>query len=150
MKSYRRILVPIFNDLHSNGLLHALLDTVSDQHAQVIVLRLVECNSSFPPDGPAASLPGEIAARRATTAKQNLDLQLARMGLGWVESKVIWRDNRESLLKLIGAWQPDLIIAHRGSLPGVIPDGVDILNTSGCSFFQRLSSLFSPHVPRHA
>ena len=151
MKSYRRILVPIFSNGQSDSLLHALQDAVDTRQAQVRVVRLIEPSSFADTDGPAAAfLPEETAARRAPAVTRQLELQLSRMNLGWVEAQVIWRQPREKLNEIIHAWQPDLVIASRRHPPVDVPADVDVLTTSGRGFLHRLTDIFFPPIPTHA
>lgn len=150
MKNYRRILVPIFRNGQSDGLLHTLRETTQGRQCQVLVVRVVESHSGIEADGPAAGLPEEMAARRATEAKRHLELQLARMGLGWAETQVIWQRPTERLQQLVRDWQPDLIIARQGTLPNDLPAGSDVLHTSRRSLVQQLAETFFLPTPKHA
>lgn len=150
MSSYRRILVTFSNNGQSDALLQTLQDIAAGQCPQALVVRLIDTRSDFAADGPAASLPEDMAARRATDARRQLGLQLARMNLGWVETQVIWRSPAARLREIIQAWQPDLIIASREEQPADIPAGIDVLHTSGQSLLRRLAAVFSPHIPKHA
>lgn len=150
MKSYRRILVPLFNHGQGESLLCALQDIVADTHPQVMVVRLIDTDRVIEPDGPAATLPAERAARQASDAMRQLDLLLARMGFGWVESRVIWRDPAAQLRTLVHEWQPDLVITHRDAHIAGIPVEVDVLTTAGRGLLRRLADLFAAPQPRHA
>jgi nucleotide-binding universal stress UspA family protein len=150
MKTYRRILVPISAGSQSDILLHRAAELAQTQRAQMLVVRVLDTRSGFEPDGPAALLPEEAAARRAPDVKKRLDLQLARNNLGWAEAKVVWGEPKVVLAEAIRNWEPDLVVACAGHLPQGIAEGADIL-TVGChSLFRRLSEAFHHPAPGHA
>jgi len=150
MKTYRRILVPIPADGQGDVLLQRAAELAQGQHAQMLVVRVLDTRSGFEPDGPAAVLPGEAAARRSPDAKKRLDLQLARNNLGWAEAKVVWGEPQAVLAEVIRNWAPDLVVACAGLLPTGIAEDADIL-TVGCrSLLGRLVGAFNHHAPRHA
>jgi nucleotide-binding universal stress UspA family protein len=150
MKTYRRILVPIYRHGQAESLLGTLQDIVADGHPQVMVVRIVAPDSFAEPDGPAAMLPEERAARQAGEARRRLDLLLARLGLGWVESQVVWRSPAARLREIVAEWHPDLVIACRGERIADLPAGVDVLATAGHGLLRRLADLFTAPQPRHA
>lgn len=150
MKTYRRILVPISSDGQGDVLLHRAAGLALAQGARMLVVRVLDTRSGFEPDGPAAVLPGEAAARRAPDVKKRLDLQLARSNLGWAEAKVVWGEPKAVLADAIRGWKPDLVVACAGNLPQGIADEADIL-TVGCrSVFKRLAEALHHPAPRHA
>ena len=150
MKTYRRILVSIPSGGQSDIVLHRAAELSQIQRAQMLVVRVIDTRSGFEPDGPAASLPGEAAARRAPEVKKRMDLQLARNNLGWAEAKVVWGEPEAMLADVIRSWEPDLVVACAGNLPQGIADGADIL-TVGCrSLFFRLAEVFHHPAPGHA
>lgn len=150
MKTYRRILVPISAGGQSDILLQRAAELAQAQRAQMLVVRMLDTRSGFESDGPAAALPGELAARRAPDVKKRLDLQLARNNLGWAEAKVVWGEPEAVLAEVVRGWAPDLVVACSGHLPQGIAEGADIL-TIGCrGLFRRLAETFHHAVPRHA
>jgi nucleotide-binding universal stress UspA family protein len=150
MKAYRRILVPIPADGQGDILLQRAAEFAQAQHAQMLVVRVLDTRSGFEPDGPVALLPGEAAARRSPDVKKRLDLQLARNNLGWAEAKVVWGEPQTVLAEVIRNWAPDLIVACASLLPMGIAEDADIL-TVGCrSLFGRLVGALNNHAPRHA
>lgn len=150
MKTYRRILVPIPADGQGDVLLQRAAELVQARHAQMLVVRVLDTRSGFEPDGPAAALPGEAAARRSPDVKKRLDLQLARNNLGWAEAKVVWGEPQAVLADVIRNWAPDLVVACAGLLPTGIAEDADVL-TVGCrSLFGRLVGALNHHAPRHA
>lgn len=150
MKAYRRILVPIPADGQGDILLQRAAGLAQAQHAQMLVVRVLDTRSGFEPDGPAAALPDEMAARRSTDVRKRLDLQLARNNLGWAESKVVWGEPQTVLADVIRDWVPDLVVACASLLPDAIAEDADIL-TVGCrSLFGRLVGALNHHAPRHA
>ena len=150
MKTYRRILVPLSADGQSDVLLHRAAELAQAQDAKMLVVRVLDTRSGFEPDGPAAILPGEAAARRAPDVKKRLDLQLARNNLAWVEAKVVWGEPTAVLPDVIRNWQPDLVVTFTSHLPQLAVDGVDVLTVSRPSVFRRLAEAFQNPSPRHA
>lgn len=150
MKTYRRILVPIPADGQGDILLQRAGELARAQHAQMLVVRVLDTRSGFEPDGPAASLPGEAAARRSPDVKKRLDLLLARNNLGWAEAKVVWGEPRAVLADVIRNWAPDLVVACAGLLPMGIAEDADILTVGRRSLFGRLVGALHLHTPRHA
>ncbi len=142
MKSYRRILVPIFNNGQSEELLQAAGDIAVGQRSQVLIARIIDTSSWLESDGPAGRLPGEIASRRAFDAMRRLDLQLARHRLAWAEARAVWGNPATELAQLIERWRPDLVLTCRGQLPHDVPEGVDLLHTAGRSFLRQLAETF--------
>jgi hypothetical protein len=150
MKTYRRILVPIPSGGQGDILLQRAAELAQTQHTQMLVVRVLDTRSGFEPDGPAAMLPGEAAARRAPDVRKRLDLQLARNNLGWAEANVLWGEPKTVLADVIRNWAPDLVVACAGLLPQEIAEDADIL-TVGCrSLFGRLAGALHYHTPRHA
>lgn len=150
MKSYRRILVPILHKAHGESLLHTLKEITSNHQPQVLVVRLLDTNLVFAPDGPAANLPDEIASRRIPEAMKQLELQLARENLAWVEARVIKGNPFALIRELIGSWRPDLLLTNPALLPTGIPSEVDVLSISGRSILRRLLDGVTLPLPRHA
>jgi nucleotide-binding universal stress UspA family protein len=150
MKTYRRILVPILTGGDNDIQLQRAAELAKSQRTQMLVVRVLDTRSGFAPDGPAAALPEEAAARRAPDARKRLDLQLARNNLGWAEAKVVWGIPKNALADVIRAWAPDLVVACSGQLPQGVAEDVDIL-TVGCnSLFRRLAEALHFPTPRHA
>lgn len=150
MKAYRRILVPITSAGQDEVLLERAAEIAQGQRAQMLVVRILDTRSGIEPDGPAASLPGEAAARRAPDARKRLDLQLARKNLGWAEAKVVWGEPKSELAEIIRAWEPDLVIAGAGQLPYGVADGADILTVARRGLVGRLAEVLLHPNPRHA
>jgi len=150
MKTYRRILVPLSADGQSDLLLQRAAELAQAQDAKMLVVRLLDTRSGFEPDGPAAVLPSEAAARRAPDVKKRLDLQLARNNLAWVEAQVVWGEPNAVLTDVIRNWQPDLLVTFASRLPQEVTDGVDALTVSRPSVFRRLAEVFHYPTPRHA
>jgi len=150
MKTYRRILVPISADGQSDVLLHRAAELAQAQGTKMRVVRVLDTRSGFEPDGPAAVLPGEAAARRAPDVKKRLDLQLARNNLGWVEANVLWGEPKAVLADVIRNWQPDLVVTLAGYLPQALTEDVDVLTVSRPGVFRRLAEAFHNPSPRHA
>lgn len=150
MKTYRRILVPVPAGGQSDILLQRASELAHSQRTQMLVVRVLDTRSGFEPDGPAAVLPGEAAARRAPGVRKQLDLQLARNNLGWVEAKVVWGEPKSVLADLIRDWQPDLVVACAGQLPSGIAESVDIFTVGRRSWLKRLAETFQVPSLRHA
>lgn len=150
MKAYKRILVPITSAGHGEMLLERAAEIMQGQRAQMMVVRILDTRSGIEPDGPAASLPGETAARRAPDARKHLELQLARMNLGWVEARVVWGEPKILLADLVRSWEPDLIVASSGGPAYGTMEGVDTLVVDCGGMFKRLSGMLHHPAPRHA
>lgn len=150
MKTYRRILVPISADGQGDILLQRAAELAQGPRTQMLVVRVLETRSGFEPDGPAAVLPGEAAARRAPDVKKRLELQLARNNLSWAEAKVVWGETKALLADVIRTWEPDLVVACAGHLPQGIAEGADILTVSRRSVFRRLAEALHHPAPGHA
>lgn len=150
MKTYRRILVPVIDGSQSDILLNRAAELAQAQRTEMLVVRVLDTRSGFEPDGPAAALPGESAARRAQEVKKRLDLQLARNNLAWVEAKVVWGDPEIVLKEIVGTWEPDLVVASSGSMLRGVAGETDILTVVGRGLFRRLSEALIPPAPRHA
>lgn len=151
MKTYRRILVPVPAGGQSDLLLQRAAELAKAQHAQMLVVRVIDTRSGFEPDGPAAVLPGEAAARRAPQLKKRLELQLSRNNLGWADMKVVWGEPKAMLARAIRDWSPDLVVAFAGEVSQGMAQDADILNVrAGGSLFRRMAETFQQFVPRHA
>ena len=149
MKTYRRILVPIFTGGQSDILLHRVTELTQVSHTQMLVVRLLDTRSGIPSDGPAGALPGELAARRAPESMKRLELQLARNNLSWAEAKVVWGEPNVLLANIISDWAPDLVVTC-GQLPHDVVQGTDTLSVGCRSLFRRLTQTLQQGVPRHA
>lgn len=150
MKTYRRILVPITSAGEGDILLRRAAEIAEGQRAQMLVVRVLNTGSGVEPDGPAAAMPGEAAARRAPEAGKRLDLLLARNNLGWAEARVVWGEKKAVLAELIRTWQPDLVIASAGQLPHGILADADILTVARRGLLRRLAEMLNQPAPRHA
>ncbi len=150
MKTYQRILVPITSAGQGEMLLQRAAEIAQGQRAQMLVVRVLDTGSGFEPDGPAAALPGEAAARMAPEARKRLDLQLARKSLGWAEARVVWGEPKNVLGEIVRDWTPDLVVACAGQLPHGVADGADVLTVARRSLLGRLAEMFLHPAPRHA
>lgn len=150
MKNYQRILIAVTSAVQSDILLERAVEVVRDRRAQIMVLRILDTAGSFEPDGPAASLPREAAARRAPEAKRQVELQLARKNLGWAEAQVVWGDPPSLLAAMVHSWNPDLVVACTGGLAQGVADNADALMVDCGGILKRFSGLlFHPEL-RHA
>jgi nucleotide-binding universal stress UspA family protein len=150
MKTYRRILVPVSGGGQSDQQLQRAAELAQAQQAQMLVVRVLDTRSGFEPDGPAAVLPSEAAARRAPGAKKRLDLQLTRNNLAWAESKVVWGEPEHVLTEVIRDWKPDLVVSCAGQLPHALVEGTDMLTVARRSRLRNLAGIFLHPAPRHA
>lgn len=150
MKTYRRILVPIFSTAQTALLLHRVSDLVQDASAQLLVVRILDTHSGFESDGPAGMLPEEAAVRRARDAGKRLDLQLARHNLAWAEARVIWRDPKAAMAEVVEAWSPDLVVTIAGGFPEGLANGADILKVDRRKLLGRLADVIFDIPFRHA
>lgn len=150
MNTYQRILVPIPASGQGDILLHRAAELAQSRRVQILVVQVIDTRSGFEPDGPAAVLPGEAAARRAPAVRKRLDLQLARNSLSWAEAKVVWGEPEAVLADVIRAWKPDVIVACAGQLSQSVVQETDIL-TIGCrSLFSRLTKAWRQPTLQHA
>jgi len=149
MSAYQRILLPIFSQGQSDILLHKVTELVQRQYTQLLVVRILD-TSGMEPDGPAASLPGEIMSRRAPDIRRRLDLQLARGNLSWAESKVVWGEPKAALAKVIRDWQPDLVVTCESHLPEEIVQGADILKVGRYGIVRRVADSLRHFAFQHA
>lgn len=150
MNTYRRILVPIAAGRQGDILLHRAAELARAQRAQILVVQVIDTRSGFSPDGPAAVLPGEAAARRVPEVRKRLELQLARNNLGWAEVKVVWGEPKVALTDVIRDWKPDVVVACAGHLSNGVVQDADVLTVGCTSFFRRLSKAWSLPVLQHA
>lgn len=138
MNHYQRILVPIPAGSQGDVLLHRAAELARAQRAQVLVVQVIDTRSGFTPDGPAAVLPGEAAARRVPEVRKRLELQLARNNLSWAEVRVVWGEPKIALNDVIRGWKPDVVIACAGHLSQGLAHDADVLTVGCSSFFRRL------------
>ena len=150
MKTYRRILVPIFSAGQAALLLQRVSDLVQGGSAQLLVVRILDTRSGFESDGPAGMLPEEAAVRRARDARKRLDLQLARHDLAWAEARVLWRDPKTAMAEVVDAWSPDLVVTIAGGFPEGLADGADILKVDRRNLLGRLAEVILDFPFRHA
>jgi len=150
MKTYQRILVPISAGSHGDILLQRAAQLAQAQHTKMLVVHMLDTRSNFEPDGPAAVLPSEAAARRVPKVRKRLDLQLARNNLGWAEAKVVWGEPKTELANVIRAWAPDLVVTYSGQLPQGVAEGVDIFTVGRRSLLRRLAEALYIPTLRHA
>lgn len=147
MKAYQRILVPVPADGRADILLHraAELAAATPGRTRMLVLRVLDTRHGFEPEGPAASLPGDRAARRVPEARGRLDLSLSRANLSWADAKVTWGEPKAVLADVVRDWSPDLVLTCAGDLPGGMANGADVLNVSCRGVFARIADAF--HLP---
>ena len=150
MKTYRRILVPIFSASQTALLLHRVSDIVQGGSAQLMVVRILDTHSGYEADGPAGMLPEEAAGRRARDAGKRLDLQLARHNLTWAEARVLWRDPKAAMAEVVDTWNPDLVVTIAGGFPEGFADGADILRVDRRNLLGRLADAMLHFPFRHA
>ena len=150
MKTYRRILVPIFSAGQAALLLQRVSDLVQGGSAQLLVVRILDTRSGFESDGPAGMLPEEAAVRRARDARKRLDQQLARHDLAWAEARVLWRDPKAAMAEVVDAWSPDLVVTIAGGFPEGLADGADILKVDRRNLLGRLADALLEFPFRHA
>lgn len=150
MKTYRRILVPIASGGQGDVQLRRAAELAQARRTQLLVVRVLDTRSGIEPDGPAAILPSEAAARGAPDAKKRLDLLLARNSLAWAESRVVWGEPKRVLADIIRAWEPDLVVACDGQLPLGIAEAADILTVARPGWFRRLTDILHSPAPGHA
>lgn len=159
MKTYRRILVPIDSGSRGAALLKRAAEIAQTDHAEVMVVKVIDTRGGFESDGPLGSLPMERAARKKPAERQRLDLMLARSKLSWAESRVICGEPAPVLADTIRQWRPDLIvIAASLFLPGWITSVVaqsggvrpDVLTVVCGNPFSRLARTVFPRVAHQA
>ena len=159
MKTYRRILVPIDSGSRGEALLKRAAEIAQTDHAEVMVVKVIDTRSGFESDGPLGSLPTERAARKKPAERQRLNLMLARSKLRWAESQVICGEPAPVLADTIQQWRPDLIvIAASLFLPGWVASAVaqsggvrpDVLTVVCGNAFSRLAQAVFPRVAHQA
>lgn len=149
MSIYQRILLPIFSQDQGDILLHKVTDLAQHQTTQLLVVRILD-SRGMEPDGPAASLPGEILSRRAPDILRRLDLQLARSNLSWAESRVVWGDPEVALAEAIRGWKPDLVVTCESHLSEEIARGADILKVGRYGLLKRVADSLRHFAFQHA
>jgi hypothetical protein len=153
MKTPQRILVPFTHGHSGAALLRHAGEVAASRQAELLVVSVVDTRSGFEPDGPAASLPGERAARLAPAEQKRLESELVRHGLGRATATVIWGEPRAALSALIARWQPDTIVCDgrtRRMLPARMAPAGPTLMTIGSNPVARLTGFFFPHAQGHA
>jgi hypothetical protein len=75
-----------------------------------MVLKVIDTRGGFGFEGPAGSLPMELAVRSKPAERKRLDLMVARSALSWAQAEVICGDPVTALADTIMRWRPDLII----------------------------------------
>ena len=149
MSIYQRILLPIFSQGQGDILLHKVTDLAQHQTTQLLVVRILDIRD-MEPDGPAASLPGEILSRRAPDILRRLDLQLARGNLSWAESRVVWGEPEVVLAEAIRTWKPDLVVTCENHLSEEIARGADILKVGRDGLLKRVADSLRHFAFQHA
>jgi hypothetical protein len=154
MKTRQRILVPFTHGHSGSALLRRAGEIASSTDVELLVASVLDTRSVFEPDGPAALLPGERAARLAPAEQKRLENDLKRHGLGRAEATVIWGEPRTALSGLIDRWCPDMIVCDgrtRRMLPARMPeDGPALVMLDRNGAMARLAGLFFPHAAGHA
>jgi hypothetical protein len=154
MKTRQRILVPFTHGHSGSALLRHAGEIALSGDVELLVASVLDTRSAFDPDGPAASLPGERAARLAPAEQKRLEHDLKRHGLARAEATVIWGEPRTALSTLIHHWCPDTIVCDgrtRRMLPARMPEGgpeLVMLHRNGA--MARLAGFFFPHAEGHA
>jgi nucleotide-binding universal stress UspA family protein len=110
MKTRHRILVPFTHGHSGSALLRRASELAAAGQSAVLVVSVLDTRSGFEPDGPAASLPGERAARLAPAEQKRLEHDLIRHGLERAQATVIWGEPRAALSALMDSWRPDLVV----------------------------------------
>lgn len=149
MSTYQRILLPIFSQGESDVLLHKVTELAQGRYTRLLVLRLLDTRG-MEPDGPGASLPGEILSRRVPGLLQRLDLQLARNNLAWAETRVVWGEPQTALAEVIRTWQPDLVVTCESHLSEEIARGADILTVRRDGILRRVADSLRHIAFQHA
>jgi nucleotide-binding universal stress UspA family protein len=154
MKTCQRILIPFTHGHSGSALLRRAGEIAASGDAKLLVASVLDTRVVFEPDGPAALLPGERAARLAPAEQKRLEHDLKRHGLGRAEATVIWGEPRSVLSDLIVRWCPDLIVCDgrtRRMLPSRMPEtGPVLVMLDRNTAFARLAGLFFPHAQGHA
>ena len=125
-----------------------MTELAQGRYTQLLVVRILD-TGGMEPDGPGASLPGEIMSRRAPEIRRRLDLQLARGNLSWAEAKVVWGEPKAALAKVIRDWQPDLVVTC-SHLPEEIAQGADILKVGRYGLLKRVADSVRHLAFQHA
>lgn len=154
MKIPQRILVPFTHGYSGSALLRRAGEIAASRDAELLVVSVLDTRSGFEPDGPAANLPGERAARLAPAEQQRIEHALARHGLDRAKASVIWGEPRAALADLIRHWRPDLLVCDgrtRRMLPAqAAQDGPEVMRIDRDGTFARLAGFFQPHAQGHA
>ena len=153
MRAYQRILVPIESSSRDEVLLKRAAEIAQTDHAEVMVVRVIDVRSGFESDGPAGVFPMERAARKKTVERKRLDLMLSRNSLSWAQAQVTCGEPVPVLTDVINQWRPDLIVtASTLLLPGWVASAVaqasgsrpDLLNVVCDNVFSRLAQAVFP------
>lgn len=148
MKALRRVLVPFTHGHSGSALLRHASEICVPGGVDLLVVSVLDTRSGFELDGPAASLPGERAARLAPAEQKRLEQDLARHGLDKAQATVIWGEPRSVLSALIRNWRPDVVVCDgrtRRMLPaGTSGEGPEIMHTGRSGAFARLAEYLFP------
>jgi hypothetical protein len=142
--------VPLSAGGQSDVLLYRAAELAKTQGVKMLVVSVIDTRSGFEPDGPAAMLPEEAAARRSPDVRKRLNLQLARNNLAWVEAMVLWGEPKTVLADVIRRWKPDLVVTFAEYMSHEVMDGVDALTVRRPGVFRRMAEVFFHPPPRHA
>lgn len=150
----QRILVPFTHGHSGAALLRHAGELAASRQAELLVVSVLDTRSGFEPDGPAANLPSERAARLAPAEQKRLEHELVRHGLARATASVIWGEPRAALSALIERWQPDTIVCD-GRTRRMLPahageEGPELMNIGRNNAFARLAGMFLPHAQGHA
>ena len=153
MRTYHRILVPIDSGSRGEALLKRAAEIAQTDHAEVMVVKVIDIRGGFESDGPTGSLPMELAARKKPAERKRLDLMLARSNLSWAQAQVICGEPVPVLADTINQWRPDLIVAATTLLfPDWVASAVaqsngvrpDVLTVVCTNVFSRLAQAVFP------
>lgn len=153
MKARQRILLSFTPGRRGEASLRRAGEVAASEHADLLVVEVLDTRSGFESDGPAGILPGEHAARRVPAEKKRLDKQLTQHGLCWANTAVVCGEPRAALSAVMHNWRPDLVIGdarmprtffHRAG-----QNEPEMMTVSGGGLFARMMGFLFPHA-RHA
>jgi nucleotide-binding universal stress UspA family protein len=154
MKTRQRILVPFTHGHSGTTLLRRASEIAASREADLLVVSVLDTRSGFEPDGPAANLPGERAARLAPAEQKRLEQDLVRHGLTQAQATVIWGEPRAALSALIRSWNPDMVVCdgrtRRMLHARACKDGPELMRIDRAGAFARLAGWFLPHAQGQA
>jgi K+-sensing histidine kinase KdpD len=154
VKARQRILLSFTPGRRGETSLRRAGEIAASEHADLLVVQVLDTRSGFEPDGPAAILPGEHAARRVPAEKKRLDQQLTQNGLGWAKTAVVCGEPRAVLSEMVRSWRPDLVISD-ARMPRILPrragqNEPEMMTVGGGGLFARMAEFLFPHARGHA